>query len=381
MSIKEFCNKRDRPFYLYDIEGLRARVKEMQAALKSKVHLHFAVKANFNLRILKELSALGVGADVVSGGELLRCLEAGFKPNQIIFSGVGKTGEEIKLALNKNIKQLNVESVPELERIISISKKMNLKPQVALRLNPDVNPNTHPYICTGFRENKFGLDSTQVRMILNNKDYAKHVQIVGLTMHIGSQILDSKVFAEAIKKTLVFYNDYPGRFKLLDAGGGLGINYQSADLTEDSARLAEYATTVLKATSGIEEVLLEPGRFLIARFGSLYARVEYVKKTEHKNFLIVNSGMHHLIRPALYEAYHRIEPVERRTQNDDTFDVVGPICESADTLGKDRRLPIDIKEGDWLRVCDAGAYGFVMSSQYNLQGVPDEFFYDKGEFQ
>lgn len=368
--------------YVYDLGLIRSRTQEMQAAFP-KAKLYYAMKANSHLEVLKTLRAAGAGADVVSGGEIRRALEAGFQPSEIVYSGVGKTKSEIKLALEKDILQINVESVPELRRIIQIATEMKRKARVAFRLNPDVDIKTHPYIATGLAENKFGMELREIptlRSLL--KEASQAVELVGISLHLGSQMLDFAGLREALGRLKPIYRELQTEFPSLqrfDAGGGLGIYYERDDLAAESQALKEYSSVVLEELKDIQGCLqLEPGRWLVAHAGVLLAQVQYVKETSHRRFVILDSGMNHLIRPALYEAHHRLIPVQKRPGPLQKFDVVGPICESADFFGKNRELS-DIQEGDWMAIADAGAYGFSMANVYNLQDLPREMVIPAGD--
>lgn len=372
------------PFYVYDLDGLLARFKALREAFARPVSIHFAVKANNHPEILRALARAGAGADVVSEGEIRHSLECGFPGDKIVFSGVGKTKKEIRFALKAGVKQINVESVPELIRVADIARELKVKAPVALRMNPDVDANTHPYIRTGFRENKFGLDFAEMDALLgvlhNNSSV---LELRGLTLHIGSQIREIAPFREAIEKTLRLHDVLTQKgfqLKTFDIGGGLGIDYHSADIAADLKLLQDYAATVNELTQGRDfEVLCEPGRFLVARFGALIGQVQYIKETPYKTFAILDTGMHHLMRPALYEAYHRILPLSQSTGDERLFDVVGPICESADVIGHERLLPAGLKEGDFLAIMDAGAYGAVMASTYNMRELPRQIVVSQGK--
>jgi diaminopimelate decarboxylase len=376
------------PFYLYDLDGLKARVDFFKSVLPAASHCHFAMKANNNANVLNVMRTAGFGIDAVSGGELTLALEHGFRPSEIIFSGVGKTADEIALALKNNIDQLNIESVEELKRIVAISRSQKTKARVALRMNPDVDVNTHPYIRTGFRDNKFGLDFGAVPEILQLlKAEVAHVELQGLTLHIGSQIRDVDPFQIAIRKTLDLYRELRAsgqNLKTFDVGGGLGIDYLNGDFGGDEKTIKSYGDILRRElepelkTKSIERLYLEPGRVLVARFGYLLSEVQYVKRTPYKNFVIVDTGMHQLLRPALYEAHHRIELAHSVNANAEVFDVVGPICESSDVIGFERLLPGDVKSGDRVIIYDTGAYGAVMASNYNLRETAKEYVIENG---
>ncbi len=372
------------PFYVYDLAGLRGRVAKFKSSLPANAHIHFAMKSNNNLEILKALHECGLGVDLVSAGEMRRAHEAGFTPEEMIFSGVGKTADEISAALEMNIHQLNVESLPELERIADLAAQAKKQARVALRMNPDIEVDTHPYIRTGFHENKFGFDFSEIPNAVEIlKTHANVLTLQGLTLHIGSQIRDLVAFRQAIRKTFKLWqqlNTQGFTLTSFDVGGGVGIDYLSADLAKDEELIAAYGKMIeTEVPSIVNRIDFEPGRILIARFGALITEVQYVKRTPYKNFVIVDAGMNALMRPALYEAHHRILRIGGRTAakssdgRTQVFDIVGPICESADVLGYKRVMPSDIKAGDRLAILDVGAYGYVMSSQYNLREPLKEY--------
>lgn len=372
LNLKPFIAKKKTPFYLYNLSVVRQMVVCLQQSLQPyPVKIHYAMKANYHPLILQTLKQLGLGVDTVSLGEIKKALKVGFKPQDIILSGVGKTKEEIHFAITQKIKQINIESAQELMRVGQLAQQKKLKVAVALRMNPDVNAMTHPYITTGFRENKFGLAFNELPELLKIiKQYQEFLDLRGLTLHIGSQMLDLSALKEAIKKTKVLYFDLLRagfNLKTLDIGGGVGIAYRPQDRApqpQDLIPLIEEAVAGLP--TGIE-ILIEPGRYLVADAGILITQVEYIKTNDFKNFAIVDTGMHHLLRPALYQAYHHIWPlIEPSSANQKIYDVVGPICESSDTLAKARLLP-ELHQGDYLVITQAGAYGEVMSSQYNLR--------------
>ncbi len=376
---------RDEPFYLYDLGGMRARVRALRAAFPG-IQIHYAMKANSSRNILGAFQQEGTGVDVVSGGEITCALNAGFKPGDIIFSGVGKTKRELELAIGLGIKQINVESTQELRRIVAIAKLLGKRPRVAFRMNPDVDAKTHPYITTGFRENKFGMSDHFVPELVEILREAKaSVESVGLTMHIGSQLQDLAPVEDAIRITLAILERFRSAgilLRTIDVGGGLGIPYTlDHQIPSHDLQLLEGYGLLLKRAlkSFTGEVLCEPGRILVGSCGTLIGEVQYVKETPFRNFLILNTGMHHLIRPSLYQAFHRILPVqENPTRPRKTYDVVGPICESSDVLGKEREMH-EVRQGEWLAIADAGAYGIAMASTYNEHTLPDQFFWENGE--
>lgn len=372
------------PVYVYDLDGVKQRGEFFKSLMPKNAKAHFAMKANNNHEVLKVLKNLGFGVDVVSLGELNLALSLGFQTEQIVFSGVGKSVKEIQTAIQHEISQINVESLAELERIAEIAKTLNKVAKVAFRMNPDVDANTHPYIRTGFRENKFGLDFSETSTLLDALQKNKaSLELKGLTLHIGSQIREIAPIRAAIEKTFeLFQSIESAGFKLttFDVGGGVGIDYQSADLSKDDDLIAEYMSMVKGLLEDqVEKIFFEPGRILTARFGDLITQIQYVKRTPYKNFLIVDAGMHLLMRPSLYQAYHRIESLNVVGAANEVFDVVGPICESSDVLGVARYLPSSLKSDDYLIIRDVGAYGAVMSSRYNLHHEVKEICIQNGE--
>ncbi len=373
----------DQPAYIYDLDDIALRFHAMNNAFAGARHtIHYAMKANSNAAILRHLCALGAGVDTVSGGEIARALAAGVPADRIIFSGVAKTHQEIQRALTARIKQINVESPQELLRIADIARQLGMVANVAFRLNPNVNPKTHPYITTGFRDNKFGMDESfmpELSGIL--ADSSKFLRLRGLTMHIGSLLFDLEVFREAIEKVIAVHDTFKAQghaLDRLDIGGGLGVDYDNADTAREFELIAEYGRMVIQATRGLDvELLTEPGRVLVARAGVLVGRVQYIKATAQKTFAILDTGMHHLIRPALYGATHRILPLIQGTGQQIMYDIVGPICESSDFLAKGVSLP-QLKQGDCIAIADAGAYGFAMASQYNSHELPAEIMVAAG---
>lgn len=365
--------------YVYDLPTIQRRfhfLKESLSGLQS-LNVHYAVKANANSEVLKLMKSLGAGVDVVSSGEMEHALQFGFEGSDVIFSGVAKSVEEIESAIDYNIKQINVESPQELRRIGEIAKQKNKTMSVALRMNPEVNPVTHPYITTGMSENKFGMDRSFVpELVRILKEYPQNLHLRGLTMHIGSQLLELDAMEEAIKKLMSIYHELEVlgfKMESLDIGGGVGVHYDSMGEEEDFKTIAEYGQRVLSCLKDFPgEVMIEPGRVLVARAGVLLCQVEYIKETAYKTFAIVNTGMHHLMRPALYQAQHRILPLQLQSGVDTkVYDVVGPICESTDYLAKNRPLQ-ELKQGDFLAICDAGAYGYSMANNYNHHPLPKE---------
>lgn len=373
-SLSALCANYVRPIYVYDLDFIAQRYKAMSSALQS-VRLFYAMKANSNVEVLQKLKDLGAGADVVSLGEIKRALECGFLPEDIVYSGVGKTVFEITEALKLGIYQINVESLPELVRIARLAKELKKTTKVALRLNPDVDIKTHPYIATGLKDNKFGMELSLIpELVQILKSAQGQVELVGVSLHLGSQMLEFSGYQEALVKLKKVYIDLKKEFpelKRFDFGGGLGIFYDRQDLATEERLLKEYAQITLETLKDLNcELQSEPGRWLVGHCGALLTQVQYVKKTSEKTFVIVDSGMNHLLRPALYEAHHNILPLAKRA-GETKVDIVGPICESADFFGKERYLS-SVEEGDFLVVADAGAYGYSMANIYNLQELPLE---------
>ncbi len=364
------------PCYVYSRAALRAGFEAFDDALGQHPHLVcFAVKANGNLAVLHELARLGAGFDIVSGGELERVVRAGGDPARIVFSGAGKTAAEMRAALAADIACFNVESIAELELLDATAGALGVTARVALRVNPDIDARTHPYIATGLAEHKFGIPLREAEAAYARAAGLANVRITGIAAHIGSQILDASVFSRT-SACIVELADRLSRRGLevehLDLGGGLGIGYgrESAPTPDD------YARALLAPLAGRPwRVLIEPGRALVGPAGALLSRVTYVKVQGAKRFAIVDAGMSELLRPALYQAWHAIAPVRVRSDLEEQLcDVVGPLCETADFLGRGRALRV--AAGDLLAVLDAGAYGFVMSSNYNGRERPPEIMVD-----
>ncbi|WP_413287679.1 diaminopimelate decarboxylase [Bdellovibrio sp. HCB337] len=367
-----------RPTYVYDLDILKERVQIFQKALPG-VQVYYAMKANSHPQVLQCLHSLGCGLDVVSGGEIRRAQECGFKPQALIYSGVGKTHKEIRQTLEMGLEQINVESIPELRRIAKIAKEMNKKTNVVFRLNPDVDIETHPYIATGLHNNKFGMaftDLPELKTVL--KENSECLIFKGVSLHLGSQMHNLSGFRDALKLLRPVYEDLQKEFPscdTFDVGGGLGIFYDTQEIEAEEKLLQDYANIVFTELKGLRaKIQTEPGRWLVAHAGVLLTQVQYLKKTSVKNFAIVDTGMHHLLRPTLYGAHHRVWTLNEKSENGTKkYDVVGPICESGDFLASDRDLS-ELQEGDFLVIGDVGAYGFVMRSDYNLQDPPEEVF-------
>lgn len=368
------CANYMRPIYVYDLDFLAQRYEKMSRALKD-VQIYYAMKANSNSEVLQKLKNLGAGADVVSLGEIKRALECGFLPEDIVYSGVGKTRYEISEALRLGIFQINVESLPELERIGQIARDLKKRAAVALRLNPDIDIKTHPYIATGLKDNKFGMELSLVPALTAClKQYADFLELTGVSLHLGSQMLEFAGYQEALLRLKKVYlslkEDFP-TLRRFDFGGGLGIFYDRQDLGLEEELLADYAKTTFDVLGDLNcELQSEPGRWLVAHCGVLLTQVQYLKETSAKKFLIIDAGMNHLIRPSLYEAQHLIYPLQKK-HGGFVCDVVGPICESSDFFAKNYSMTT-VEEGDFLAVADSGAYGYSMASTYNLQELPLE---------
>ena len=368
------CANYMRPIYVYDLDQIRHRYSLMAAALKP-AKLYYAMKANSNPEVLACLKSCGAGADVVSLGEIKRALESGFSPEDMVYSGVGKTQHEIREALKLRIYQINVESQPELERIGRIAREMGVVADVALRLNPDVDIKTHPYIATGLKDNKFGMELSMIPELSKVLEQFKDsIRLVGVSLHLGSMMLELSAYEEALHRMKKVFIGMRAEFSSLtrfDFGGGLGIYYDRADEAKEVEVLNQYAEITHRVLGDLNCTLQsEPGRWLLAHAGVLITQVQYIKKTSVKTFVIVDAGMNHLIRPSLYEAEHRILPLVKKGTSL-VCDVVGPICESSDFFAKDRELG-SVTEGDFIAVLDSGAYGYSMASEYNLQELPLE---------
>ncbi len=368
VPVRAIAEKVGTPFYLYSHETLLNHYRAYDHAFSTIPHvIAFAMKANSNLAVLRLLAKQGAGADIVSGGELYRALEAGIDARKIVFAGVGKTAAEIRYALESGILLFDVESADELRAIDRVAAGLGRRAPVALRINPDIDPKTHPYISTGMKENKFGIAIDQA---LGEYEIAKtltHIDIVGVHQHIGSQLTDVTPYIDALKRLLELVERLRAAgiaITYLNIGGGLGITYQdeTPPLPKDLAAAVGPLIKDLKCV-----LVLEPGRSIVGNAGILVTQVLYLKPGDGKRFVIVDAGMNDLIRPSLYGAYHQIQPVTRRSgAGMIVADVVGPVCESADFLAKDRELP-DCHSGDLLAVMSAGAYGFVMASNYNAR--------------
>lgn len=369
------------PCYIYSHRTLERHFQAFSEPLAAIPHLIcYSMKANSNSAILKLFLNRGSGVDIVSGGELYRALQAGVPAERIVFSGVGKTDREIAEALHANIRMFNVESEAELEAIQAVASGLDKKAPISLRVNPDIDPKTHPYISTGLKKSKFGVDILDAERIFARAAQMSHIDVVGVDCHIGSQITELDPFVAALKKLKVLVHrlrqEHGLPIRYLDLGGGLGISYQG----ETPPAPAEYAARILAETQDLNCTLIfEPGRVLVGNAGVLLTRVTYLKKNQDKQFVIVDSGMNHLIRPSLYGSYQAIQPVFQRTSDTFTTDVVGPICESGDFFAQDREIPV-VQRGDLLAIMSSGAYGYTMASFYNSYARPAEVMVKGSEY-
>ncbi|WCP66997.1 diaminopimelate decarboxylase [Vibrio tubiashii] len=367
VSLTELAQQFGTPLYVYSRATLERHWHAFDKSVGEHPHLVcYAVKANSNIGVLNALARLGSGFDIVSGGELERVIAAGGEPGKVVFSGVGKTAAEMKRALELGIKCFNVESEPELERLNKVAGELGVKAPISLRINPDVDANTHPYISTGLRDNKFGIAFDRAPAVYKFAQSLENLNVQGIDCHIGSQLTDIEPFIDATDRLLALIDDLKAQgitIKHLDVGGGLGVVYRDELPPEPS----DYAKALLGRLDNHQdlELIFEPGRAIAANAGLLLTKVEFLKHTEHKNFAIIDAAMNDLMRPALYQAWQDIVPVVPREGEAVTYDLVGPICETGDFLGKDRALVL--QENDLLAVRSAGAYGFVMSSNYNTR--------------
>ncbi|PUA44661.1 diaminopimelate decarboxylase [Pseudomonas protegens] len=378
VALSAIAERFGTPTYVYSRAHIEAQYLAYAEALAGMPHLVcFAVKANSNLGVLNVLARLGAGFDIVSRGELERVLAAGGQADKIVFSGVGKTRDDMRRALEVGVHCFNVESAEELERLQQVAAELGVRAPVSLRVNPDVDAGTHPYISTGLKENKFGIDIATAEDVYIRAAQLPNLDIVGVDCHIGSQLTTLEPFIDALDRLLDLV-DRLGEcgiyLRHIDLGGGLGVRYRD----EEPPLAADYVKAVRQRLDGRDLALVfEPGRFIVANAGVLLTRVEYLKHTEHKDFAIVDAAMNDLIRPALYQAWMDVSAVQPRDAEPRTYDIVGPICETGDFLAKERSLAL--AEGDLLAVHSAGAYGFVMSSNYNTRGRAAEVLVDGGQ--
>ncbi len=379
VSLEEAAARHGTPLYVYSRDAIVAAYRSYETAFAGVPNrICYALKANGSGAILRLLASLGAGADIVSGYELQAALRAGFPPERIVFSGVGKTEEEIAAGLDAGIGEFNAESEDEIGRISALAASRGRRAALTLRVNPDIDARSHPYISTGLRDNKFGVDIASAPGILERARRLPGIDVVGVQSHIGSQIRSLAPLREAVAALVdltrrLLAEGY--ELRTIDIGGGLGVNYEEGTGPD----VNEFAAAVVPLLRGLGlTVLLEPGRSLVARAGALLTRVLYVKESHGKRFVIVDAGMNDLLRPALYKAHHRIEPLQARGRASRLVDVVGPVCETADAFARDRELET-VEPGDLLAVRDAGAYGFVMASTYNMRPRPAEVMVEDGQ--
>ena len=380
VSLKALAEKFGTPLYVYSGSYIRDRIKAYREAFPESL-ICYAVKANFNPYIVALVKEEGAGADIVSGGELFISLKAGIEPSRIVYAGVGKTVKELEYAISSDILMFNVESLMELEVLDELAGKLGKKARIAIRVNPDVDPKTHPYISTGMKKSKFGVDIKTAKKEYEHARKLKNLQVVGIHCHIGSQILDVSPYIEASQKVVELYYDLIKEgfdIQYLDLGGGLGIKYKPEQSNPEPSDLAEAILPVVKEVKA--KIILEPGRSVVGNAGILLTQVQFIKDKGHKHFVIVDAGMNDLIRPAMYEAYHHIVPVARKDRPYIKTDVVGPICETGDFLALDRELQA-VERGEYLAVLSAGAYGFAMSSHYNVRPRACEVLVEKGKYR
>ncbi len=376
VDLSALADQYGTPTYVYSRATLERHYQVFDEALKDIPHLVcYAVKANSNLAVLNVLARLGAGFDIVSGGELARALAAGAEPGKIVFSGVGKSAVEMRQGLEAGIRCFNVESTAELQRLSTVASDMGQTARVSLRVNPDVDAKTHPYISTGLKENKFGIDFNAAEQAYREAAALPGIEVVGVDCHIGSQLTELSPFLDAMQRLLALIDRLAEagiQLQHLDLGGGLGVRYRD----ENPPLPADYAKALLPLLEGRNlELVIEPGRAIAANAGVLLTRVEYLKHTEYRNFAIVDAAMNDLIRPTLYSAWMNIIPVApREDETPRIYDIVGPVCETGDWLGKERELAL--QPGDLLAVRSAGAYGFTMSSNYNTRPRAMEILVD-----
>lgn len=381
VDIRRIVDEVSTPCYVYSRATLERHWHAFNSVFEGRDHLIcYAVKANSNLAVLNVLARLGSGFDIVSGGELQRVIAAGGHPSRVVFSGVGKTTAEMRYALELGIHCFNVESVEELDRLNDVASEAGRRAPVSIRVNPDVDAQTHPYISTGLKENKFGIDIHAAEAVYHRAAELSHIDVVGIDCHIGSQLSEIAPFVDALERVLALVDRLAAEgihLRHIDVGGGLGITYRD----EQPPSPADYACAILELLKERDlEIIIEPGRAIAGNAGMLLTRVEYIKPGEEKNFAIVDAAMNDLLRPALYAAWQEIVPIEpRETGEQRCYDIVGPICETGDFLGKDRNLVIE--SGDVLAVRSAGAYGFSMSSNYNSRPRAAEVMVDGSSLQ
>lgn len=381
VRVRDIVKKVGTPAYIYSHKTFVEHIEKIQKAFRSvKPLICYSVKANSNLAILKVLVSKGAGLDIVSGGELFRAKRVECDPRKIVYAGVGKTEEEIVEAIRANILLFNVESVPELETIDTVARRLKKKVSVSLRVNPGIDPKTHDHIATGKAESKFGMDLEAAEKIFLSRSRTSALELCGIHVHIGSQIITGEPFVEAFRKVLKFIEGLEKKgikIRFLNLGGGLGVIYSN----ENPQTAEQFAKKILPLFKGKKfRIIFEPGRFVSANGGILVTQILYIKQTKLKNFAIVDAGMSELIRPTLYGAHHEVWPLEKNEKAPKwIYDVVGPLCESGDFLAKDRHIQ-ELYKGDYLALMTAGAYGFVMASNYNSRPRPCEVLVKGSQF-
>lgn len=381
IKVEDLAKEFETPLYIYSKNHFIKQYRDFENAFKDVNHkIFYAMKANFNLSVINTFVKLGSGVDANSEGELFRALKAGAEPSKIILTSVGKTKNEIKLGLEHKVLMIKAESEEEIELINKIAQQMNKVARVAIRVNPDVDAKTHPYISTGLSSNKFGVDSKTALAIYKRRKDFSNIQFTGIDMHIGSQITSIDPFVEAVQKLsdLYFEIEKDGlKLEHFDIGGGIGVNYSD----EKSFTIEEFAEKIIPLFKKLNcKIIFEPGRFLTANGGILVTEVLYNKRNGNKNFIIVDSAMNDLLRPSIYQAYHNVQPLEKFNERKEiTVDVVGPVCETGDYFARDRKIT-EMKSGEFLSVMSSGAYGMVMSSNYNGRRRPAEILVDGDKY-
>ncbi len=379
VSLEDLAREYGTPVYIYSGSKLKENLNGYLSSVREQDKVCYSVKSNSNIHLLELLADLGSGFDVVSGNELRKCLEAGAKPEDIVFSGVGKTEEELALAIKENIFSINIESEEELDRIIKTAKDLEKKAQCMIRINPDISSESHPYIQTGLKTSKFGILREGIDSLVEKACKSGLINLKGIASHVGSQIFNKELIFENLNLLIEIANNLIRQghaLSYIDLGGGLGISYQEEKELKPKGVLEEVISKLEPLNLNL---LLEPGRSISGNTGVLLSKVEYLKKTSDLNFAVIDSGMNDLLRPSLYQAWHNISVVETNNQKELSYEVVGPVCESGDTFGEDRILSLD--EDSILAIHDAGAYGHVMSSNYNSRLRPPEILVEGQEIK
>jgi len=379
VNLKKLAEEVGTPTYVYSANHIRDQIHAYKRAFPDAL-IAYAVKANFNLGVIKIAAEEGCGADTVSGGEIYRAIKGGIPANKIVYAGVGKTDEELNYALDQDILMFNAESEMEIEVLNELAGKKGKKARIAIRVNPDVDPKTHPKIATGMKKSKFGIDIHKAFEVYKWAATLPNVEVIGIHCHIGSQLLDLSPFGEAVEKVVNLYNKLKAEgieIKYIDIGGGLGIKYKPEDKVPTPEELAQIVLPKLKGVDA--QLILEPGRSIAGNGGVLLTQVQFLKDKEDKRFVMVDAGFNDLLRPAMYGSYHHIMAVEEKEETMKA-DIVGPICETGDILGEDREI-CKVGRKDYLAILSAGAYGFVMSSHYNMRPRAAEVIVENGEYR